>query len=190
MEIRKATEADVRRMMEIFAHARRFMAEHGNPNQWGPRNWPPESLIRQDIAEGHSYVCVDEGRIVGTFFFIFGKDVEPTYAVITGGTWHDDSPYGVIHRIASDGTKKGVAECCIRWALRQCPHLRVDTHEDNKVVQNLLKKLGFVHCGTIYLEGDHAPRLAYELTLSDKDAVCHSEEGMAILRGSNEAPTV
>ncbi len=139
MEIRKSTELDVGRMMEIFAHARRFMAEHGNPNQWGPRNWPPEALIRQDIEEGNSYVCIDEGRIVGTFFFVFGKDAEPTYAVITGGAWLDDSPYGVIHRIASDGTKKGVGECCINWALQQCPHLRVDTHEDNKVVQNCSK---------------------------------------------------
>ena len=84
-------------------------------------------------------------------------------------TWLDDSPYGVIHRIAGDGTKKGIGEFCIRWALQQCPHLRVDTHEDNKVVQNLLKKLGFVHCGTIYLEADHAPRLAFEKTLSAFD---------------------
>ncbi len=49
VEIRKSAEADLDRIMEIYARARRFMAEHGNPNQWGPTNWPPESLIRQDI---------------------------------------------------------------------------------------------------------------------------------------------
>ena len=56
MTIRKSTEADIPRMMEIYAYARAFMAAHGNPNQWGATNWPPEELIRQDIADGHSYV--------------------------------------------------------------------------------------------------------------------------------------
>ena len=51
MYIRKAAEGDLPRMMEIYAVARRFMAAHGNPNQWGPTNWPPEERIRADIAE-------------------------------------------------------------------------------------------------------------------------------------------
>ena len=29
-------------------------------------------------------------------------------------------------------------------------------------MQNLLKKLGFTHCGTIHVEEDNYPRLAYE----------------------------
>ena len=162
MEIRRSAEADLDRIMEIYAHARRFMAEHGNPDQWGPTNWPPQALIRQDIAQGRSYVCVDEGRIVGTFFFLCGRDVEVTYALITEGTWLDDSPYGVIHRIASDGTRKGVGAFCLSWAYERCPHLRIDTHRDNRIMQNLLGKLGFVHCGTIYVHEDRSPRLAYE----------------------------
>ncbi|MBD5518924.1 MAG: hypothetical protein HDR07_10755 [Lachnospiraceae bacterium] len=36
--------------MEIYEYARHFMAEHGNPNQWGPTNWPPEALIHADIV--------------------------------------------------------------------------------------------------------------------------------------------
>ena len=51
MRIRKSTEQDVPRMMEIYAHARAFMAAHGNPNQWGPNQWPPEELIRRGIRE-------------------------------------------------------------------------------------------------------------------------------------------
>ena len=163
MQIRKSTEKDVARMMEIYAYARRFMAEHGNPNQWGPRNWPPEALIRSDIRDGNSYVCVnDADAVVGTFFFIQGKDIEPTYRVITDGAWLDDSPYGVVHRIASDGSEKGVGRFCLDWAFEQCGHLRIDTHGDNTVMQGLLGKLGFVHCGTIYVYEDNDPRLAYE----------------------------
>ena len=71
MEIRHSTEADLGRIMEIYARARRFMAEHGNPNQWGPTRWPPEPLIRQDIAQQKGCVCTHEGRVVGAFFFDF-----------------------------------------------------------------------------------------------------------------------
>ncbi len=165
MRIRKSTEQDIGRIMEIYAIARRFMAEHGNPNQWGPTCWPPEDLIRRDIAGGNSYVCVnDAGRITGTFFFVQGPDVEPTYRKITEGAWTDDSPYGVVHRIAADGSGRGTGTFCINWALGQCGHLRIDTHGDNRVMQGLLRKLGFVHCGTIYVEEDPFPRLAFEKT--------------------------
>lgn len=48
------------------------------------------------------------------------------------------------------------------WAFSQCNHLRVDTHTDNKVMQNLLTKLGFKKCGIIHVIQDNYPRYAYE----------------------------
>ena len=162
MEIRHAAIADLPAMLKIYAHARRFMAEHGNPNQWGPTHWPPEALLREDLATGSSYVCVEGGKVVGTFFFRQGNDIEPTYRDITDGGWLDGSPYGVVHRVAADGTVRGTGKFCVDWAYAQCGHLRMDTHGDNIVMQNLLKKCGFVHCGTIYVEEDDAPRLAFE----------------------------
>ena len=53
MEIRKSTERDFERMMEIYACARDFMAKHGNPNQWGPTRWPPEPLIHLPVSFRH-----------------------------------------------------------------------------------------------------------------------------------------
>ena len=166
MEIRHAAEKDFQRIMEIYEYARHFMAEHGNPNQWGPTNWPPESLIHADIADHNSYVCICDDRIVGTFFFQYGEDIEPTYRVIEDGGWRDDSAYGVIHRLAGDGSVKGVGEFCIDWAFEKCRHLRVDTHGDNRVMQKLLEKNGFMHCGTIYVMEDSYPRLAYEKSVN------------------------
>ena len=162
MEIRHTAEADLARVMDIYARARAFMAAHGNPHQWGPTNWPPESLIRADIAEQKSYVCVHDGEIVGTFFYDFGTDIEPNYRVIEDGSWIGSDTCGVLHRLAAAGTAKGVGSACIEWAYAQCRHLRVDTHTDNVVMQNLLKKHGFIHCGTIYVPEDSYPRLAYE----------------------------
>ena len=103
----------------------------------------------------------DDG-VVGTFFFTREKEIEPTYRDITDGAWLDDSPYGVIHRIAGDGSREGdrlISACSGPGTVR---HLRIDTHGDNVVMQNLAKKLGFTHCGTIYVEEDDYPRLAYE----------------------------
>lgn len=162
MHIRKSTEQDLSRILEIYARARRFMAENGNPDQWGLTSWPPEALIRQDILSGNSYVCIHEGEIAGTFFYAYGKDIEPTYRRIRDGSWLDDSPYGVVHRLAGSGAVKGTGAFSIRWALAQCGHLRIDTHGDNHIMQGLLQKLGFVRCGTIYVQEDPFPRLAYE----------------------------
>ena len=72
MKIRKSTEQDFYRIMEIYAFAREYMKTHGNPNQWGPTNWPPEELIHNDIKEGNSYVCLnDSEQVIGVFYFFF-----------------------------------------------------------------------------------------------------------------------
>ncbi len=165
MRIRKSTGADIDRIMRIYAHAREFMAKTGNPNQWGPTNWPPEELIRQDMIDGNSYVCVnDDEAVIGTFYFKFGCDIEPTYRDITDGAWIDDSAYGVVHRIASDGSEKGVGQFCLSWAYEQCGHMRIDTHADNRVMRNLLEKLGYTRCGIIHVIEDSFPRYAFEKT--------------------------
>lgn len=150
-------------MLDIYAGARAYMARMGNPNQWGPTNWPPEELLVEDIRQGKSYVCVRDGRVVGTFFYDHDRDVEPTYAHIEDGAWGEDSPYGVIHRLAGDGSAPGIGAFCIRWALERSGYLRVDTHGDNKVMQGILTGLGFVHRGTIYVQEDNYPRLAYDI---------------------------
>ncbi len=162
MEIRHTTEKDFNRIMEIYAYARQYMAETGNPNQWGPTNWPPEDLIHEDIKAGNSYVCIENDRIIGTFYFSHGRNIEPTYAVIKDGAWTGSEYYGVVHRIAGDGSVKGTGAFCINWAYEQCGHLRIDTHGDNTVMQNLLLKLGFRKCGIIHVVEDDYPRFAYE----------------------------
>ena len=165
MHIRKAQTTELDSIMDIYAHARTFMAETGNPKQWGATNWPPRDLIAQDIAQGKCHVCciadsVGE-RIVGVFYYDFGHDIDATYRNITDGAWLSDAPYGVVHRIASAGTIKGAGSFCLNWAFEQCGNLKIDTHHDNIVMQNTLKKNGFVYCGIIYLE-DGDERMAFQ----------------------------
>ncbi len=162
MHIRHANESDLDRIMDIYEYARAFMASTGNPRQWGPTQWPPRQLIAEDIACSKSYVCEHEGRVVGVFFFDQGLRIEPTYDHVDDGAWLGNDTYGVVHRIVADGTVRGTGTFCLEWAYAQCGHLRIDTHADNLPMQNLLRKLGFVHCGTIYVYEDRDPRLAFE----------------------------
>ena len=160
MKIRKATAADLPRMMEIYAHARRFMAETGNPHQWGDNGNPRRELLEQDIQQGVSHVIEADGRICGVFTFIIGED--PTYSYIEQGRWINDRPYGTIHRIAGDGTVKGILQTCVDYCGKQIDNLRIDTHHDNVVMQKAILKCGFRECGIIYVT-DGSPRIAYQL---------------------------
>lgn len=161
MQIRKAATEDLDEIMEIYAGARAFMVQTGNPRQWAAKNWPPKWLVERDIAQGKCFVCRDAEKIAAVFYYDYGADIDPTYRVIEGGKWLDDSPYGVVHRIAAR-KGSGAGKFCIRWAYEQCGHLRIDTHGDNAVMQNVLKKLGFTYCGVIHISEDNDPRLAYE----------------------------
>lgn len=157
--IRHAEEADMPMILEIYQIARAFMAAHGNTVQW-QNNHPSSKVLEQDIAKRQLYVYENQGKVHGVFAFIPGED--PTYGVIEG-KWMDDSPYATIHRVASDGTEKGVFSRIADYCKKQSPHLRIDTHELNLPMQGAVEKNGFVRCGTIYI-ADGSPRIAYEYT--------------------------
>lgn len=158
--IRKAENADLPRIEEIYAYARGFMAEHGNPHQWGTTH-PPVAQLQRDIEQGRLHVVMEENGIHGVFYFCIEED--PTYGVIHDGVWNEDKPYGVIHRIAADGSG-GILKAAVAFGKTKTDYLRIDTHEDNRVMQRALEKLGFRKCGIIYIS-DGTPRIAYDLVL-------------------------
>jgi hypothetical protein len=156
--IRKAIDTDLPRIEEIYAYARKFMAETGNPNQWGSTT-PPSAQLVDDIQKGDLYVLISDNTIHGVFYFYIGPD--PTYCVIENGHWRSATPYGTIHRIAGDGSG-GILAAAVAFSKQLINHIRIDTHHDNKIMQQAVVKYGFVKSGIIYLEnGD--PRIAYDL---------------------------
>ena len=58
MQIRHTRPEDLPVMQEIFADARAFMRENGNPDQWGDR-FPTQEMLDKDLALHRSYVCED-----------------------------------------------------------------------------------------------------------------------------------
>lgn len=160
MRIRKTTENDIEELLRIYEDARRFMRETGNESQW-TGEYPGADILKKDIGEGRSYVCEENGRILGTFYFM--EDTEPTYLEIYGGRWINGKPYGVVHRIAVAERGRGVAAYCLDWCFEKCRNLRIDTHRDNAPMRKALEKSGFSYCGVIRLaNGDE--RLAYQKT--------------------------
>lgn len=156
-KIRKAQMEDLNRIEEIYAYARAFMAANGNPNQWG-RTHPPLEQVEKDIADGNLYVATDYTGIHGVFYFRVGPD--PSYDKIYGGAWHWNRPYGTIHRIAGDGSG-GILQAAVEFGRQHIDYLRIDTHEDNRVMQRAVEKQGFRRCGIIYLENG-SPRITYD----------------------------
>jgi len=159
--IRKAANSDLDRIIEIYETARVFMHTHGNPTQWAGK-YPDKETLVEDIKLGQLYVITDdrdESTIHGCFALIGG--IDPTYIKIYEGEWKSNTPYGAIHRVAGDGTVKGIFSSCFEYASRLFDHLRVDTHKDNIPMQGAVKKCGFKYCGIIHLAGGD-PRLAYE----------------------------
>ena len=146
---------DLPHILQIYAWARGFMAETGNPTQWGTTD-PKPSTLERDIALGQLYVIEEENRICGVFAFIFGED--PTYREIDGG-WHYSDPYGTIHRVAGQG--QGILSSCLAYCRQHVDHLRIDTQENNLVMQRAIAKGGFSYCGIIRV-ADGSPRLAFD----------------------------
>lgn len=159
MQIRNASVNDLPVLLELFAGARRFMAEKGNPGQWWG-GYPTEEMLREDIRLEQLYVCEEDAHIYAAFVLVFGED--PTYQVIEGA-WKNDRPYGALHRIASTGERRGMADAIVRWAFAKHGNLRGDTHELNLPMQQAFERNGFEYCGVIWV-ADGTPRMAYHKT--------------------------
>ena len=168
MNIRNAKIEELSALMQIYDDARAFMRASGNSEQWAG-GYPSEGVIISDIEAGNSYVCEENGEILGVFCYFFGND--PTYEKIYGGAWLNAEPYGVIHRIAvaKSAHGRGVAKKCFDFAFDRAKNVKIDTHRDNIPMQRSLEKNGFARCGIIYLEsGDE--RIAFQKASDYKNA--------------------
>ena len=158
--IRPAAVQDIPEIMTVLEAAKGIMRRSGNLDQWKD-GYPSEAVIRSDIAGECGFVVEDDGRIVAYFAFI--PSPEPTYSLIEGVEWLDDTlPYYVIHRIGSIPESHGIFRSIMDWCIAVSRNLRIDTHRDNRIMQHCILSYGFRYCGIIYLlNGDE--RLAYQL---------------------------
>ncbi len=94
---------------------------------------------------------------------------EPAYKNIKGA-WKSNKIYAVIHRLASSkkNVGNGLSNIIIQLVEQLCKQngvdsIRADTDNENKIMQHILQKNGFVYCGTIWFAG--SDKLAFEKVL-------------------------
>jgi ribosomal protein S18 acetylase RimI-like enzyme len=166
MNLSPAKTKNLPTIMSIIQDAQIYLASQ-NIDQWQD-GYPDEKRMLQDISQQESFIVKNEHNdIMGTTMFT--TKAEPTYSNIDG-SWltAKNVIYGVIHRMAVSNNfrKLGVAkfifkQCEQRLKENKIASMRIDTHEDNKDMQGLLKKLDYVYCGIIFLD-DGDKRLAFE----------------------------
>ena len=161
--IRKSSLNELPVILHLRDQAREIMRSYGNTFQW-PNGYPRDSMFKNDIEQGYSYIMEDENRsIVGTFALIPGPDI--TYNVIYDGQWLNDEPYYVIHRIASTPGSNGVLDAVLDFSEAIAKNIRIDTHEANIIMRKGLEKHGYQYCGIIHIL-DGSERLAFQKNVS------------------------
>ena len=157
MSIRPMKEQDIPQLLELYTHARKYMVETGNPNQW-TEDYPGCEILLKDIKNG-GYVILDESSVIIGAFILEENAHELAYDTIDG-RWLNDEPYAVIHRCATLHNQKGIGQFFMDWCFEKCSNIRVDTHKDNLPMIKFLEKNHFTYCGIVHYEKVGA-RLAY-----------------------------
>lgn len=162
MKLRKAELHEAEACYQCIEDARAYHKSMGF-EQWHP-DYPTQQTILDDIAQNTGYVFENEQGIIGYCCIIIGD--EPAYHEIEGA-WKTDRPYAVVHRMAFGRKARGsgLSKAALDQIKAFCSSnnidaIRVDTQDENKVMQHILDREGFAYCGLIQFDG--GPKLAYE----------------------------
>lgn len=155
MIFRKATKDDLDRATQIMNDAIHRLGEQG-VDQW-QHGYPNRERLERDVAEGVGYVLCEGCEVVAYGAMVFSG--EPAYANIADGEWlTSEGDYAVVHRmcVAEECIGRGYgrkfmaeAECEAAKVKRS---MRIDTHADNKIMQQMMRSMGYSYCGIIYFE--------------------------------------
>lgn len=157
--IRHTCREDIPSIMKIYEAAKKIMRKDGNMNQW-INGYPSKEILEEDIRRNVSYVVTQNKLIVATFACIPGED--PTYKKIYEGRWLNSIlDYVTIHRLGSLPEYHGIAISVFDFVSKLAPSIRIDTHQDNHIMKEILVKNGFTYCGIIFL-ANNDKRLAYQ----------------------------
>lgn len=160
--IRKAVNKDLKAIEEIIEKAQNLMLKRNNP-QWSD-GYPQLDLIKEDIKLGRLYVAsLKNGpfKIVGMIVIQEEKDL-----------WYEkydfwsEGEYICLHRVISlySGLGRFFFNYATEKAKKENKYIRVDTHEKNYKMQNLIESFGFKEVGRVDCGyNDYSLAKAYEL---------------------------
>ena len=114
MIIKKENREDLKPLLPLYEKSRQLMKEAGNASQWGD-GYPSEERLMMDLAQESLYKVLVNDQIIGGFMFGLGPEEE--YKSLEG-SWLNESPYFVIHRITAPEAK-GVTREIFAWTKKQ-----------------------------------------------------------------------
>jgi GNAT superfamily N-acetyltransferase len=174
--IKKAQLNEIDEINIIYDDAKKLLKANGS-DQW-QSGYPNHTTIKDDILNDCLYILLDGEEIIGVAY-INNKE-EKTYLEIDG-SWLNDEPYLVIHRIATrkDHYQKGVARTLLTYAeeiarAQGINNIRLDTHKLNISMQSLLSKLGYQYCGIVDLnlpKPFESKRFAYQKVINKNEHI-------------------
>jgi GNAT superfamily N-acetyltransferase len=154
--IRKATEADLDRIMELIDRVVRGMRAEGI-DQWND-DYPVRSDFRADILAAELYLDESEVEPRGLRGVACINKVEPEE--YRTASWSKAGPAIVIHRLAvnPDFRQRGVAAGFFLLAedlarRNGCFYLRSDTYSRNAKMNALFVRQGYARAGDIHFKG-------------------------------------
>lgn len=163
IEIRSVKKEEAQIALEILSDARNHQREQGFM-QWTD-DYPNLKAVIEDINNNSAYFFINDGTPFG--YAYIGFDGEVTYNKIQG-EWKSNRKYAVIHRLAfgkevqGKGLSKSTFQAIKEFVGSRGIHsIRIDTHEDNKKMQHILKREDYQYCGIATIPSGE--RLAYEL---------------------------
>ncbi|MDO4903009.1 MAG: N-acetyltransferase [Limosilactobacillus sp.] len=156
MKLRKATMEDFDQIMDILRDGRNQLAEQGI-DQW-QGDYPNADVVKEDIENGWGVLAQsDDEQTVGYVAVVDGPDT--SYDTMKGKWLVETENYVVLHRVAvhSKHTGHGYASKLFIAVIdyihdhrKDVETMRIDTHEDNKIMQHLITKHGFEKVGEVY----------------------------------------
>lgn len=164
MNFRKANYNDIDGINKIYEDASKSLAEN-EIDQWQGELKPK---IKNKEAIKNIYLLTENEEILSTGLIL---DYDKDYANIYDGSWLSNGKYYVVHKFATNIRirRKGYGAIFLKevekLAIKNSIFsIKIDTHEDNYLMQKLLAKNGYKKCGMVILEGS-GKRLAYEKLL-------------------------
>ncbi|MFA7188444.1 MAG: GNAT family N-acetyltransferase [Alphaproteobacteria bacterium] len=163
LAIKPAKIGDLTQILLVIADARQLLKTQDS-GQWQDGT-PSAETIKDDISHYCFYVLKEQNQIVGVMAVL---DYEKDYDHLLRGKWTIEGPYFVIHRFAilSQTRGKGLATMMLKYVEKLAidKHkyaIRIDTHEKNIPMINLLNKNGYQAIGIARLAGNKK-RIAFE----------------------------
>lgn len=162
LTFRMANESDRESILEIYLEGAEALKNDG-VDQWQGQYVPSFKDIDEHLGID-LYVLEYHRKIVSTACLVEGIDED--YESING-KWNTSIPYISIHKVATSNKykKQSFGRKMMRYvenfAKRKRVNLRIDTHKDNKKMQNFILSCGYKYTGEVVLQGE-LERLAYD----------------------------